>query len=1039
MITKRPFSLMAGFVLLLSAYCLLPSAFGQTSTATLSGTVEDQNGAVLPGATVILINAGTGFQRTTTTNDGGSFTVPLLPPATYKVRVERDGFAPVEVRDVVLNVGDQKSLQIQLKAGDVRAEVQVINEAPLIDESPAVGTVVDRQFVENIPLNARSLQSLISLVPGVTRTAGPILGQFSVNGQRHNANYFTIDGVSANIGTHSFGVGPQAFTGTLPGQTSIGTTNNLISIDALQEFKIQTSSFAPEFGRTPGAQITMLSRSGTKEFHGAVFEYVRNDTLDANDWFANRAGLDKPALRHNQFGGVLGGPIFKEKTFFFFSYEGLRLRQPQVANSPVPALRVRQIAPAAIQTLLNAYPIPTGPEIPNPNGTLSGRARFTSVYSDASSIDATSIRVDHVLRSGLNIFGRFNYSPSTSETRNSLNPAALRPVEDLTTTLTVGATFAISSRTYNDLRINYSHVRASNSAFSDSFGGAVPLSLAELLPQRPENATGAFNLIMLGLPLQVADQIGSLQRQFNLVDTFSYIVGGHQLKLGFDYRLLNPRSDVYQYSVGPFFQNEAQAVSSVPIQISLATRQGFEPRLSNFSIFAQDTWSVNPRLTLTYGLRWEVNPAPSEVNGVQPFVVQGFDQPATATVIQLPQNEDFWKTTYDNFAPRVGVSYQLGQRTGWDTVLRGGFGLFYDVGSGPGTAAFSSVPPFTASRIFRNTSYPLTPQQAAPLSLSPPGDPGFLSVFDPDLKLPLTYQWNLAVEQTIASKQVFTATYVAALGRRLLRNRIILSPVPSVPTLGSLTVFENGATSYYHALQLQLQRRLHKGLQFLTSYSLSRAVDEISDEFNPEVWLPAKATADFDVRHAFKAAITYDLPGLSKNRLLRALSKNWSIDSIVRAQSGNPFTPLADFVFAPDGRIFQGRADRVPGVPVYLEDRDAPGGRRVNPEAFTIPPFGEAGNAERNSLRGFGSWQIDFALRRKFSLGENINLQIRGEAFNIFNHPNFGLPVGSLFDPQFGQATTMLNRSFQGFGFGTSPLYEIGGPRSIQLALRLEF
>ncbi|MGH9907637.1 MAG: carboxypeptidase regulatory-like domain-containing protein, partial [Pyrinomonadaceae bacterium] len=373
--------------LLITYHSLLITAFGQSATATLTGTVVDQNGAVVPGVAVSVINPATSLERTTTTSVAGYFTIPLLPPGNYTLTARRDGFAPVRAENIVLNVGDQKSLQIQLKAGNITEMVKIVGDAPLINESPAVSTVVDRQFVENIPLNARSLQSLIALVPGVTRITTPVLGQFSVNGQRHNANYFTIDGVSANIGTFSAGVGPQAFTGTLPGQTAIGTTNNLISIDALEEFKIQTSTFAPEFGRTPGAQITMLSRSGTKEFHGAVFEYLRNDALDANDWFANRAGLSKAALRHNQFGGVLGGPIFKERTFFFFSYESLRLRQPQVANSPVPALRVRQAAPPSIQPLLNAYPLPTGPELLNPNGSPSGRARFTGVYSDPSSID----------------------------------------------------------------------------------------------------------------------------------------------------------------------------------------------------------------------------------------------------------------------------------------------------------------------------------------------------------------------------------------------------------------------------------------------------------------------------------------------------------------------------------------------------------------------------------------------------------------------------------------------------------------------------
>jgi hypothetical protein len=331
--------------LLLSAFCLLLflinphslliTAVAQSATATLSGTVEDQNGAVVPGANVIVLNSGTRLQREATTNDQGYFTIPLLPPSTYTVTVRRDGFAPVQIPNLVLNVGDQKALQIQLKAGDVNATVQVVNEAPLISESPAVGTVVDRQFVENLPLNGRTFQSLISLTPGVvvTGTNGQEQGQFSVNGQRANTNYFTVDGVSANIGSAGQSTLGQAEAGALPGLSAFGSTSNLVSVDALQEFKVLTSTFAPEFGRTPGGQIQILTRAGTNDYHGTLFEYFRNDVFDANDWFNNATRLSKPATRQNDFGGVLGGPLplprfgeggpsflsGKNRTFFFFS------------------------------------------------------------------------------------------------------------------------------------------------------------------------------------------------------------------------------------------------------------------------------------------------------------------------------------------------------------------------------------------------------------------------------------------------------------------------------------------------------------------------------------------------------------------------------------------------------------------------------------------------------------------------------------------------------------------------------------------------
>src|SRR6266508_4536594 len=250
---------------LLTVYCFLPTAVAQSTTATLTGTVEDQNGAVIPGVSITIQNTATSFERQTATSDAGGFIVPLLPPGNYTVTVKRDGFTPVEIRNVILNVGDQKSLPIVLKAGGVTETVLIDADAPLINESPAVGTVVDRQFVGNLPLNGRTFQSLISLTPGVVLTKATVAeqGQFSVNGQRPNSNYFTVDGVSANIGSSPGNVAGQSTAGSLPGFGATGGTNNLVSVDALQEFKVQTSTYAPEYGRTPGAQGQIVTRSGT--------------------------------------------------------------------------------------------------------------------------------------------------------------------------------------------------------------------------------------------------------------------------------------------------------------------------------------------------------------------------------------------------------------------------------------------------------------------------------------------------------------------------------------------------------------------------------------------------------------------------------------------------------------------------------------------------------------------------------------------------------------------------------------------------------
>ena len=383
--------------------------YAQSATATLSGVVIDENGAVISGANIAVISITQGFQRTADTNDEGSFVVSLLPPGNYTVKAEHEGFTPAEFRDVVLNVNDQRTIKITLKVGKLASQtVNVLDSPALLDESSAVGTTVDRQFVSNMPLNGRSVQPLINLSPGVvlTKASSTEGGQFSVNGQRANANYFTVDGVSANIGV-SVGTAPfQASTGSLPGLSVSGGTNNLVSIDALEEFKIQTSSYAAEFGRTPGAQVQLLTRAGTNKFHGSVYEYFRNEAFDSNDWFNNARKLSKPATRQSDFGFVLGGPVLmprfgeggrqpwfngKNSTFFFVSYEGLRLRLPQSRSVDVPSLQAREAAPAGIKPLLNGYPLPNGPNRIGANGQPNGWAVFNASYSNPLDLDATSI------------------------------------------------------------------------------------------------------------------------------------------------------------------------------------------------------------------------------------------------------------------------------------------------------------------------------------------------------------------------------------------------------------------------------------------------------------------------------------------------------------------------------------------------------------------------------------------------------------------------------------------------------------------------
>jgi Carboxypeptidase regulatory-like domain/TonB dependent receptor/TonB-dependent Receptor Plug Domain len=1040
-------SLLTGFVV---------PGFGQTETAKISGRVTDPKDLVVVGAQVEVTNVDTNIIVRTQTNGEGIYVVPSLRPGRYMILVRKEGFATIVKTDLVLHVQDTVEQNFSLRIGSPAQSITVSGGTPLINtESATVSTVVDRQFVADLPLNGRSVQGLIELTPGVvlTKVSFGQGGQFSVNGQRSTSNYFTVDGAGVNLSAPLPGSLQQV--GLTPGFGALGGTNNLVSTDAIQEFRIQTSTFAAEYGRMPGAQVSIVTRSGTNQFHGTLFEYFRNDKLDANDWFANSLRLKKAALRLNDFGGVLGGPIIKDRTFFFFSYEGFRLRLPQTGVSTVPSLAARQAAPASTKPFLNSFPIPNGLDLGN------GQAGFNATFSDSSSLDATSIRVDQTFSPRLTVFGRYSNSPSDASQRSANGSFALNHVFDgsvKTQTLTLGATWALRPTITNDLRVNYSTNRNTSSQHPDTFGGAVvPPDSAFFPPDFPRPAKSVYRVFVTGgkqMSWSTGPNGNNLVRQVNLVDNFSLVKGSHALKFGADWRRLSPdfvhRSAIWLAA----FPNVASfSAGRTSIAVSEAD-QDATVLSNNLGAFAQDTWKVTPHLTLSYGLRWELEPPPSTTSGPTLLAVAGFSDPSTMAL--APPGTHLWATTYGNFAPRAGVAYQLSRAKGRETVLRGGFGIFYDLASGLiGNAVIDGAYPFGAGKTLKpGTIFPFSAAdlQLPPITLTLPL--GSLNAFDPHLDLPYTWQWNIALEQSLGSNQALSASYVAAAGRRLLQSQSFSSS-PN-PNFRFLTSVGNTATSDYHALQLQFKRRLSKGLEGLASYTWSHSIDTSSGIAFFDVGFVSGLTpganrgnSDFDVRHSFSAALTYNIPAPRVNALARAVLRDWSMDTIIQARSALPVN-VGTLTFTINGQSATVRPDVIPGVPFYLSDPAVPGGRRINPAAFSNPPVDPAtGNAlregtlGRNVLRGFGATQWDFALHRQFNLTEKFNLQFRSEFFNLLNHPNFASPNATLGIPGFGTPSMMLGRSLsQGPGGGRggfSPLFQLGGPRDIQFALRLQF
>ena len=1038
------------------------SASAQSPTGSIGGIVFDPDAKIIAGAEIIIVNDLTRVQYETKTNNEGIYAVPNLPPGPYRVQVSKIGFKTLIKPDIILNVQDAITLNFTLPVGAESISVTVESGAPLVNTTDAaVSTIVDRQFAEELPLNGRSFQTLIELTPGVVPTASNYAdnGQFSVNGQRPSSNYWAVDGVSANIG---IGASTTAYPGnglggTLGSFSAMGGTNGLVSVDALQEFRIQTSTFAPEFGRTPGGQISIVTRSGTNQFHGTLFDYFRNDVLDANDWFANANGLRKPQERQNDFGGTLGGPLQKDRTFFFFSYEGLRLRLPQVLETTVPDLGARQAASAAVQPYLNAFPAPNGAD-----DAASGIAQFNATFSNKSTLDAYSLRIDHTFAHNIVLFGRYNYSPSETVVRGNGGALSTESPTSITTqTATVGTSWQFSSHGSNELRFNYSRVSASTHTYLDSFGGAIPLTdLPFPSGISAQNGLLFYDIFsLLDGFIEAGQVVRNVQRQINLVDGLSLQKGTHSIKVGVDYRRLSPIFDPLTYEQAALFLNVPSAQNGNLLRSVVVSNSNATFLFRNLGLYAQDTWRAAPRLTLTYGLRWDLDFVPESLHGPSLPAVTGFHLEDLSGLQLAPPGVSPYSTTYGNVAPRIGAAYQLVQTPGRETVLRGGFGVFYDLATSEvGNQIGTNHYPFGSLASNAGGTFPLSPATAAPPPVVPPGPNSstILYAFDPHLKLPYTLEWNIALEQGLGKKQTVSFTYIGAAGRRLLQTADVSAPNPNI---AQAQLLSNGSTSDYGALQIQFQRRLSAGLQVLSSYTWSHSIDTGSAGSNAVIsngFAPAgvagsnRGPSDFDIRHAFTTALTYDIPAPKTNRFGRVWLNGWSVESLIQARSAPP-VDISDGNFSQfdNGFFVDIRPDLVPGQAIYLRRPQYPGGKAFNPAAFTDPPVDPStgnparqGDVPRNFLRGFRAVQWDFGVHRDFLIKEPVHLQFRAELFNVLNHPNFGPPSGQFGIGGFGLSNQMLGQSLNNGnlgGGGLSALYQIGGPRSIQLALKVMF
>jgi len=1032
------------------------AAFAQTEGARISGRLTDASGAVIVGAQCTITDVDTNISAVATSNEDGIYVIPGLHPATYRLTIEREGFRSIVQPSLQLYAQDAVNENFMLAIG-LRTETITVenNVFGLQTQSAAVSTVVNQQFVDNMPLNGRSFQSLISVAPGVvftsTQNDGP--GQFSVNGQRSDSNYFTVDGVSANFGVQ-IGQLSQSLGGMIPAFTSQGGTNGFVSVDDMQEFRIQTSSYEAETGRTPGAQISIVTKAGTNNFHGTAFDYLRNDIFDARNYF-DAPPLPKPPLRQNDFGGTFGGPIIKDKTFFFFSYEGLRLRLPQTASEQFYTASARAAVAPVYQPLVNALPLPD-PNAPLVDPTCDNitnpcQAIIIAAYSNPSSLDSISFRIDHKLTQKINLFARYSHAPSSDATRNWEEVEYSNVGMD---TFTVGATVLFTPAMLNDFRANWSQGSASDTTSLTDFHGAVVPSLSTLFPPSSPYAPGTAQALVFFPDAAQAVRQGRLydnsQGQLNFVDTLSWAFGTHLLKFGLDYRRLTPTAQPdsgYSFFPSAFPLLRAGTVDSA----LLSAGDPFSVSVNNYSLFAQDTWKITNQLTLTYGLRWEINTPPVAASSQPVYATQGIFNSNPLAVVPGP----LWHIRFNDFAPRVGAAYQITPKT----VIRGAFGVFYDLGYGSYGDTSAFFPYSRSSFVSLSTPVPFSLTNPAfqppPFSTAIDKNVLYLVAVDPNLRLPLVLQWNTAIQRELGKNQTLSATYVGADDMRLLREDIIRPPLlVNLGTGGTVFAVRNAGYSHYNALQLQFQRRMSHGLQALISYNLAKTSDLGSSDSSGltaasvgQIVLPPLTPSDFDIRNSIAGAVSYELPSPAWGRISNAILKGWAVDGLVRVSSAPPIN-ITVTVISPVVGAYRTQAQVVPGQPFWIPDSTQPSGTALNPAAFTTPPAGQVGDFPRNSLRSpYFIDQTDLAVRRRFKLTERLNLSVRAEYFNLFNHPMFGAPgspePGNEFDSTFGKigpgsTTNLLLGGGAALG-GQSPLYALGGPRSAQFTIKLQF
>lgn len=1048
------------FLLLLLALLIAPATFAQTHRASIRGTITDPNKAVIPGATVKIRSAATNETRTVVSDAEGVYAVTSLPASRYVVEVESfQGFNKF-VGELVLQVNQESRFDIALVVGGTINQVVIEDFSPLRKDTPALGTVIEERQITELPLDGRNFLDLALLAPGTAPSApgsaGSVRGDFafSANGAREDSNNFLLDGVyNLDPKLNSFGVRPP--------------------VDGIQEFEISTSTYDASFGRNAGAQVNVISKSGSNELHGTLYEFHRNAAFDARNFFAPADQPDPKYIR-NQFGGSIGGPIRRDRTFFFGDYEGTRTREGITRITNVPTLAERNgdfsqslfarpfnpftqqpfaggIIPVQFQNpigraIANLYPLP------NRNAPF---ANFVSSPTSTDRNDNFDVRLDHKFSDTSTLTARYSFGdrsffdPFTGPTF-SLVPGFGNFVPRRSQNLMLSETHVFSPRLVNEARFAFSRVASAVT----SEGGGASLNRQVGLPELSANARdfGLSFITITGFS-PLGDEFNNPQQSatnvFQFLDNATYVSGAHLAKFGFEFRAMqqNAFRDVQSRGFLNFsdrFPLTGNALADLLLGFPALTGGA---RLDNhqhlrgesYALYANDSFRITPRLTISAGLRYEYNSPPVDAEDRANLY-----DPATRTLARVGTNgmpRSGYASDKNNFAPRLGLAYTLNESG--TTVLRGGYGVYYDQPAlAPGEGLYFNAPYFDFNLYFSLPGLPLTVNNPFPSNFPVPL-PDTALAFQRDLRTAYMQHWNVSVQQQLGQSRLLEVAYAGSKGTKLLTARDINQPRPStlpfvlrpVAQFDDINLIESRGNSNYHSLQVRLQQRLTDGLALLSSYTYSKSLDDASNFFTsagdpnfPQDSLNLRAErgrSNFDVRHRLSTSFSYELPFgdgrrfLNDNGFLSTLLSGFGFNGIVTLQSGRPFTValLSEIDNSNTGRstLGFGANDR----PNVAGDPRATGRtpeRWFNTSAFVFPAFGSFGNAGRNILDGPGYQNVNASLLKNTRLGERINLQLRLEAFNLFNHPNFNLPDNFLGSPTFGQILSARDPRHLQFG-----------------------